>query len=116
SNLGGMSRPSAFAATTLMTSSYLLGIHRQVAWLRPLEDARHVVRASAAIGIAVARAVAHQAAGHDKLAIVGNRRQAMTRRQCGELPAAAAKQSADADKQCAGARLNNGRKGGIDFA
>src|SRR5262245_9616769 len=43
-------------------------LDRQVAWLCALEDARHVVRAGAAIGSAVASAVAHQAAGHDKLA------------------------------------------------
>src|SRR5438128_2386704 len=48
----------------------VLGWHLdgQVAWLRAFEDARHVVRAGAAIGSAVARAVAHQAASHDKLA------------------------------------------------
>src|SRR5215467_3101995 len=96
----------------------VLGWHLdgQVAWLRALEDARHVVRAGAAIGSAVARAVAHQAADHDKLANIGNRRHAMTRRQCGELPAAVAKKSAASDKQCAGARLNDRRKGNIDFA
>src|SRR5262249_52798466 len=96
----------------------ILGWHlnRQVAWLRTLKNARHVLRAGAAIGIGVACAVAHQAAGQDKLANDADRRRAMTRRQCGELPAAAEEKSAASDKQCASARLNDRRKGGIDFA
>jgi hypothetical protein len=40
----------------------------------------------------------------------------MPRRQCGELPAAVEEKSAASDKQCASARLNDRRKGGIDFA
>src|SRR5262245_54147781 len=89
---------------------------RQVARLCAPENGRHVMRAGAAIGIGVACAVAHQTAGQDKLANLGNRRYAMARRQCGELPAAGAEKSAVTDKQCAGARLNDGRKCSIDFA
>src|SRR5215813_11993462 len=40
----------------------------------------------------------------------------MARRQRGELPTSGVEQYAATDQQCAGARLNDGRKCSIDFA
>src|SRR5262245_1502513 len=95
----------------------VLGWHlnRQVAWLCAPENGRHVMRAGAAIGIGIACAVAHQTAGQDKLANAADRRHTMTRGECRQLPAPVVEQDAVTDKQCAGARLNDGRKGSIDF-
>jgi hypothetical protein len=58
----------------------------------------------------------YQTTGQDKLANWGNRRHAMTRRQRRQLPTPAVEKWADTEKQCAGARLNDGRKCGINFA
>ena len=74
------------------------------------------MRAGAAIGIGIACAVAHQTAGQDKLANGADRRHAMTRGERCQLPAPVVKKDAVTDKQCAGARLNDGRKCSIDFA
>src|SRR5262245_21646 len=74
------------------------------------------MRTGAAIGIGVACAVAHQTAGHDKLASDPDRRHAMTRGERRQLPTPGVEQQAATDKQCAGARLNDSRKGSIDFA
>src|SRR5215468_1956102 len=97
---------------------FILGRHldRQIAWLCAPENGRHVMRIGAAIGIGVACAVAHQTAGHDKLASDPDRRHAMTRGERRQLPAPGVEQQAATDKQCAGARLNDSRKGSIDFA
>src|SRR5262245_13229344 len=71
STFAGTSRPSALAATTLMTSSYLVGI---------------------------ACAVAHQTAGQDKLANTADCRHAMTRGERCQLPAPGVKKDAATDK------------------
>src|SRR5262249_22433424 len=54
---------------------------------RAPENGRHVLRAGAAIGIGVACAVAHQAAGQDKFANAADHRHAMTRGERRQLPA-----------------------------
>src|SRR5262249_22140642 len=96
---------------------FVLGWHldRQVAWFCASENGRDVMRAGAVIGIDVACAVTHQTAGQDKLAGDADRRHAMTRGERSQLPAPAAEQDATTDKQCAGARLNDGRKCSINF-
>ena len=45
-----------------------------------------------------------------------DRRHAMTRGERCQLPAPVDKKDAVTDKQCAGARFNDGRKCSIDFA
>src|SRR5262249_26463974 len=83
---------------------------RQVAWLCASENGRHVMRPGAAIGIGVACAIAYQTAGQNKLTNAADRRHTMSRGERRHLPAPVVEQGAGTDKQCADARLNDGRK------
>jgi hypothetical protein len=90
-------------------------LDRQVAGLRPFENAADI-EAAEATGVRGASAVAHQAAGLDELALKVARRQRMAARQRDYLPTPAVVERTSADEERASARLDDRREGGIDFA
>ena len=87
SNLSGISTPSAFAVAKLMTRS-IRQLDRHVGGLRSFENPAGVV-AGTAIGIGLARSVAHQEAGLGETAQYADCGQRVASRQRGELSTSA---------------------------
>ena len=87
------------AVLRLMTSSNLVGLlHRQVGRPLALENPPGI-DANLAIGVRYAGSVAHQAAGHDPLALAIASRQCIAIRQGDDLLSLGVKETAGTDEQ-----------------
>src|SRR6516165_124787 len=89
-------------------------LDRQVGWLLALEEAANI-DATQAIGIDIARPVAHQPPGVGEFARGVDRGDRMVRCQGGELLAPVAEQCVSVNDQRVCALLDERRKGGIDL-